>query len=152
MAWWNANMSLREVLSRSGIPEPNTGCILWIGSYSTDGYPKYAGKRINRWICEEIYGAVGVFQGCHRCHVPACVNPEHIYVGSALSNHLDRVARGTFVNTVRARDAFWLSKTITERRELLGPATEGAVRHWNSLSLEERSKVGQRAAYGRWSK
>lgn len=31
---------------------------------------------------------------CHTCDTPACVNPAHLYVGTALDNNRDREARG----------------------------------------------------------
>lgn len=32
---------------------------------------------------------------CHRCNNPSCVNPNHLYIGDALTNAADRDAAGT---------------------------------------------------------
>lgn len=31
---------------------------------------------------------------CHRCDVPLCVNPEHLFLGSARDNTLDAIQKG----------------------------------------------------------
>lgn len=31
---------------------------------------------------------------CHKCDVPACINPKHLYLGNAHTNHQDACARG----------------------------------------------------------
>ena len=33
---------------------------------------------------------------CHKCDTPWCVNPEHIFIGTAKDNSLDAHAKGRF--------------------------------------------------------
>lgn len=77
------------------MPEPNSGCWLWVGS--TNEKPPY-GRLLFRgtvmvahrvsWLLYrgEIPDGLRVL---HRCDVPQCVNPEHLFLGSQSDNMLD---------------------------------------------------------------
>lgn len=60
-------------------PEPNTGCWLWLGTLSDNGYGIYAHRRAHRIAFEQMKG--GIPPGLdldHLCRVRCCVNPEHL--------------------------------------------------------------------------
>ncbi len=65
------------------LPEPNTGCWLWIGSTNTRGYGRIYvnGKtRPAHRLCYELLrGSIppGLHLD-HLCRVPCCVNPAHL--------------------------------------------------------------------------
>ena len=83
----------------SYIPEPNSGCWLWEGSCNKngDGYGYcYFGtdvgvKAAHRFSWEVHNGAIpDGLHVCHHCDTPSCVNPNHLFLGTAKDNHQDR--------------------------------------------------------------
>lgn len=86
-------------------PAEQSGCWLWTGSLTTNGYGRFhvGGKRIraHRWSIVNLGGrpipAGRVVD--HLCDVRQCVNPDHLAVVSSRHNTL----RGTSASAVNAR-------------------------------------------------
>ena len=85
------------------IPEPNSGCWLWEGSTTRDGYglvtiaPRKSPHRVHRLAWEQAYGPIPEKMSVlHRCDVPACCNPAHLFLGSQQDNVTDMVTKGRF--------------------------------------------------------
>lgn len=79
-------------------------CWIWTGSKNSRGrgvfHPSackklgisYLAYRVS-WIIH--YGAIPTGkQVCHTCDNPSCVNPEHLFLGSAKDNTLDMLKKG----------------------------------------------------------
>lgn len=75
------------------IPEPNSGCLIWLGGATGDGYGRTFKpyKSAHRAAFEDAYGPIpnGMFV-CHRCDVRLCCNPNHLFLGTHSDNMIDR--------------------------------------------------------------
>ena len=95
----SSQMSLPDRFEAQIAREPNSGCWLWAGSYHRQGYGliRVHGKQrlAHRFSYERFIGEIPAGANiCHKCDVPECVNPEHLFVGSQADNVADMVHKG----------------------------------------------------------
>lgn len=81
------------------IPEPNSGCFIWLGAVSGSGYGqiKLFGKQSNAHRIVYELANNKVLDTCtvvrHKCDNPLCVNPDHLCEGTQMDNRQDAVTR-----------------------------------------------------------
>lgn len=93
------HMTVAERLDFYSIPEPNSGCLLWLGSVR-NGYgslqighaPRKGAHRVS-WEVHRGPIPAGMYV-CHRCDVPICINPDHLFLGTAQDNVDDMNRKG----------------------------------------------------------
>lgn len=90
--------SIPERLMAKISPEPNSGCWLWCAAADPNGYGRMsvtgrAGALAHRLSYAAFKGPVGD-DDCvlHKCNVPSCINPDHLYLGDRADNMRDTVA------------------------------------------------------------
>ena len=97
-------------LEANFMAEPNTGCWLWLGEVHEDGYGRISVSNRMRRVHRVAYAAwvAPLPNGqrvLHRCDQPTCINPAHLYAGSAKDNIDDAMRRGR-LNPVRKNGRF----------------------------------------------
>ncbi len=81
--------------------DPNSGCWLWTAHVNLGGYGRIGLERSKKTdsahrISWKLYnGAIpdGLFV-LHKCDVPSCVNPDHLFLGTHADNMADMVRKG----------------------------------------------------------
>ncbi len=92
---------LLERFTEKYVRIPESGCWIWIAGTDPKGYGflyshQHGKHRAAHRISLELHGVTvpdGSFV-CHRCDVPSCVNPDHLFVGSPTDNVRDMIAKG----------------------------------------------------------
>jgi len=90
------------------IPEPNSGCWLWVGGQQKSGYGAF--RFLNKQCCAhrvswtlyrgEIPDGLCVL---HKCDNRQCVNPDHLFLGTLKDNMQDMARKGRAPNPIWAR-------------------------------------------------
>lgn len=80
-----------------------SGCWVWTGGVDQDEYGTFRAEasgelyqRAHRWSWA-YHNNQKIPPGgmiCHKCDAPRCVNPDHLFLGDALSNMQDKIAKG----------------------------------------------------------
>lgn len=87
---------------------PFSGCWIWMRSLQGRGYGALVRDK-KAWLAHRF--SYSMLKGpipdgalvCHRCDVPQCVNPAHLFTGSNMDNLLDSITKGRRPKTVSTR-------------------------------------------------
>lgn len=90
--------------ARTDRGERPNGCWLWTGSLSPQGYGSFAVSG-RKWPAHRVtlaqqdgFMPTRSIHCCHRCDNPPCVNPAHLFWGTASDNLRDASAKKRLVN------------------------------------------------------
>ena len=120
------SLEVQSRIKRAVKIDPISGCWVWQRTRCTGGYGQISSKLFGRVSRNQIrhisahraswLGFKGDIPGrlwvLHRCDNPPCVNPEHLFLGTALDNTHDAIAKGR-MNSPEIRARISSSKTKT---------------------------------------
>jgi len=101
------------------IPEPNSGCWLWLGQLNRLGYGVIGRRAKSKQMFAHraayimAHGSIPAGMDIlHRCDVRCCVNPDHLYAGTHTDNMHDMFSKGR--RKAARGSAHWAAKLIAE--------------------------------------
>lgn len=132
--------------------EAADGCILWLGRKDAKGYGRIGwnskqNRRAHRVAWEMERGPIpdGLCV-LHRCDTPACVNLEHLFLGTQRENIADRDAKGRTVDPP-SRRKLSDEQVVAMRRAHAAGLTQEALAARFGVSRGNVSKILNRRSY-----
>lgn len=103
----------QKLIFMGRIKKNENGCWNWIGGKFSSGYGAFSIGGKNKLAHRISYlmntGTItNNMSVCHSCDNPSCVNPEHLWLGTAMDNVQDKIKKGR--SNPPAGERQWLSK------------------------------------------
>jgi hypothetical protein len=75
--------------------------------------------RVTRVVWEHLHGPIEARMFvCHKCDTPACVNPDHLFLGTVQDNARDMVKKGRSRAGARNNGAKFTESEVIDMRSL----------------------------------
>ena len=144
---------IRDFWSKARVSADDS-CWEWTGARNTKGYGikriGAAGKKKNimahrmAWLLFNSTLPEGLLV-CHRCDNPSCVNPAHLFLGTAKDNMDDKIAKGRGIDPPLAVLKFTPEQAADVRAlSGLGASMRAIARKYNtSHSVVRRVILGE---------
>lgn len=145
----------RDVQARfmEKIDKQNNGCWLWTGAKDTNGYGLLCvrDKMIRATRLALLFSGVVLQRGqfaCHHCDTPACVNPSHLFSGTAKDNTADAIKKGRMLVGEKNGAAKFTESEIAKIRiwKILGTSVTDIAEHFG-VQTSAISKIVNRQTW-----
>lgn len=88
-----------KYIEAMSVPEPNSGCVLWLGAVNHRGYAvincDQIPVKVSRMVLAKKLGRLP-YRALHTCDVKCCIAEDHLYEGTDKDNTRDALNRGQF--------------------------------------------------------
>lgn len=131
-------------------------CWPWVGTTIRGGYGtitlrrpdgKSRGVRAHRLSYELLIGPIPVgLYVCHHCDNPPCVNPAHLFLGTAADNNADKIAKGRWAKTRRRASTCHLGHPMSGDNLYVDPKGKGRCRACRAASRQSDRRSRRAAA------
>lgn len=124
------------------------GCWIWTGLLSTHGYGIFSIKSRHiiapRYSWKLHFGDIpGNMHVLHRCDTPACVRPDHLFLGTHQDNMADMVAKGRHHHGENHRSHVLNDEKVREIRASPASLSQLAKMYGVDPSMISRIKSGK---------
>ncbi len=143
---------LARFLSKIDFTRTPAGCWLWRGALSRYGYGSFSLRGRTRSAHRIAFALsseeedVGGLLVCHKCDTPACVNPDHLFLGTALDNMADSAAKLKLCRGERHRSAKIDEALVLKIRALrAGGKSDG--KKWAYAAIGRHFNLGKMLVY-----
>lgn len=132
--------SVDRMLEKVSI-DRETSCWVWTGARDPLGYGRFTYDGMTRtahrlMFCLMYGDQPASVLVCHNCDNPSCINPSHLYAGSAQSNMDDMMARG--------RNKYWRRVGQDHPRSKITQAQALEIadeKRWGDMSQREVGEI-----------
>jgi hypothetical protein len=103
-----SKITINHLLDRCA-PDPNSGCWIWLGQITKNGYGKIECERkeiSTHRLSHFLTTGENPEVVAHKCDNPSCINPNHLFSATHKINVADKVrknrqAKGVKINTAK---------------------------------------------------
>src|SRR5262245_8823786 len=127
--------SIEELKSKLlGLSQHDGDCRVWVAGVDSKGYGLllYEDRQqpAHRLAYRAFIGPIPTGQFvCHTCDNPPCINPDHLFVGTAADNNHDKIAKLRSIFILTEQDAGEIKWFLS-----LGKYTQGQIAEWYGVS------------------
>jgi hypothetical protein len=142
---------MQTYIRENSTPNEN-GCWIWNLAKSTRGYGKCLFKALgaHRVSYEAFKGKIPKEKYvCHKCDVKACVNPDHLWVGTCKENVQDAKSKGRLPDQrgLNSKSAKLTESQVKEIRALKGKVTYEKIGKIYNIATMAAWKVANFKSY-----